>query len=188
MSSSSQFAIKIILSIFHFHIFLSDYHTFWIGRRLRKPASIKEDQWKWSGGILTNTEDKKPTMSSTSQKHRNFVAEPMGEKPVTDLAGVGDILGKRLAEAGFDKVSEIEFYIFVIVFWGYVEIDELFWLFFFSTKFSRPTPFSASTWSWRKTRSCSANGWRTPAKPTPNKRPIAINVWTIGAKSSCKLC
>lgn len=55
----------------------------------------------------------------------------MGEKPVTDLAGVGDILGKRLAEAGFDKVSEIEFYIFVIVFWGYVEIDELFWLFFF---------------------------------------------------------
>lgn len=28
----------------------------------------------------------------------------MGEKPVTDLAGVGDILGKRLTEAGFDKV------------------------------------------------------------------------------------
>lgn len=43
-------------------------------------------------------------MSSTSQKHRNFVAEPMGEKPVSHLAGVGDILGKRLEAAGFDRV------------------------------------------------------------------------------------
>lgn len=43
-------------------------------------------------------------MSSTSQKHRNFVAEPMGEKAVTDLAGVGEALGGRLEKAGFDKV------------------------------------------------------------------------------------
>ena len=27
----------------------------------------------------------------------------MGEKPVTDLAGIGDVLGKRLESKGFDK-------------------------------------------------------------------------------------
>ena len=43
---------------------------------------------------------------STSQKHRNFVAEPMAEKPVTDLAGIGEVLGGRLKSEGFDLVSE----------------------------------------------------------------------------------
>ncbi|XP_046612512.1 barrier-to-autointegration factor-like [Neodiprion virginianus] len=42
-------------------------------------------------------------MSSTSQKHRNFAAEPMREKPVTELAGVGEDLGKRMEAAGYDK-------------------------------------------------------------------------------------
>ena len=44
----------------------------------------------------------KVKMSST-KKHRNFVSEPMGEKDVSELAGIGEILGGRLTEQGFDK-------------------------------------------------------------------------------------
>ena len=40
---------------------------------------------------------------TTSQKHRNFLSEPMQNKEVTELAGVGEVLGKRLSDQGFDK-------------------------------------------------------------------------------------
>jgi len=46
-------------------------------------------------------------MSSTTQKHKNFVAEPMADKPVTALAGVGEVLGQRLEEKGFDKAHVV---------------------------------------------------------------------------------
>ncbi|UYV66263.1 BANF1 [Cordylochernes scorpioides] len=42
-------------------------------------------------------------MSTTSQKHRNFVSEPMGNKDVRELAGIGDVLGSRLEDRGYNK-------------------------------------------------------------------------------------
>ncbi|XP_078462338.1 barrier-to-autointegration factor-like [Lampetra fluviatilis] len=46
-------------------------------------------------------------MSANSEKHRAFVSEPMGDKPVTDLPGIGPTLGSRLQKEGLDKAYKL---------------------------------------------------------------------------------
>ena len=43
-------------------------------------------------------------MTSTSQKHQDFNDEPIGEKEVTAVAGIGSVYGERLIQKGYDKV------------------------------------------------------------------------------------
>lgn len=42
-------------------------------------------------------------MSTTTQKHKDFVNGPLSGKSVKKLAGIGPVLGGRLEEKGFDK-------------------------------------------------------------------------------------
>ncbi|VDN96010.1 unnamed protein product [Rodentolepis nana] len=44
---------------------------------------------------------------STSQKHRNFVSEPIGDKSVMDLPGVGEVIGTRLKKKGYNMAYNV---------------------------------------------------------------------------------
>ena len=46
-------------------------------------------------------------MSTTSKKHRDFINEPMMQKRVSKLAGIGPVLGRRLEEKGFEKAYDV---------------------------------------------------------------------------------
>ena len=50
---------------------------------------------------------------TTTQKHRSFIGEPMGEKLISDIAGMGAVYSGRLEEKGFIKVL-----ILYIMFWN----------------------------------------------------------------------
>lgn len=45
-------------------------------------------------------------MSCSSEARRSFAVESLGEKSVSDLAGVCDALADRLKSVGFDKVID----------------------------------------------------------------------------------
>ena len=42
-----------------------------------------------------------------SRKHLNFIRGPMRDKDVTDLAGIGPILGGKLIKMGYNKVHQV---------------------------------------------------------------------------------
>uniref|UniRef100_V9LKD9 Barrier-to-autointegration factor-like protein n=1 Tax=Callorhinchus milii TaxID=7868 RepID=V9LKD9_CALMI len=46
-------------------------------------------------------------MPNLTQKHKNFVSEPMKEKSVKKLAGIGNVLGARLEDNGFKKARDV---------------------------------------------------------------------------------
>ncbi|CAG0920042.1 unnamed protein product [Notodromas monacha] len=60
------------------------------------------ENFNGDAGILLAGNRSVPKMS-TSPKLRNFANEPMGDKPVTAVAGIGDVLGDRLVAKGYDK-------------------------------------------------------------------------------------
>ncbi|CAG0913294.1 unnamed protein product [Notodromas monacha] len=82
-------------------------------RRIRKPevmtpvdgdgASLMNYKQRESPPLSPLAGNRSVPKMSTSQKLRNFVTEPMGDKPVTAVAGIGEVLGDRLVAKGYDK-------------------------------------------------------------------------------------
>ncbi|XP_016989120.1 barrier-to-autointegration factor-like [Drosophila rhopaloa] len=46
-------------------------------------------------------------MTPVNEKLKNFISEPIRDKPVTKLPGIGVTLGSKLADAGFGSASSV---------------------------------------------------------------------------------
>jgi hypothetical protein len=56
-------------------------------------------------GNIFKANEKMDTSSSTTQKHKIFVAEPMNNKAVTAIAGIGSVAERKLKEHGITSAS-----------------------------------------------------------------------------------
>ncbi len=56
---------------------------------------------------LSPFENPRSALKMTTKKHGDFVTEPMGNKPVTKLAGIGAVLGERLKQKGFAEARSV---------------------------------------------------------------------------------
>jgi len=55
--------------------------------------------------------------SSTTKKFREFMAEPLGDKGIRDVPGIGDVPGAKLSEAGYEKVCLFFLNIYIEIFY-----------------------------------------------------------------------
>ncbi|KAL7674806.1 hypothetical protein ACOME3_001081 [Neoechinorhynchus agilis] len=44
-----------------------------------------------------------PVIKSTSKKHDEFICEPLADKDVTSVPGIGEVTGSKLTKLGFEK-------------------------------------------------------------------------------------
>lgn len=77
-----------------------------------KKSSIGQEKIQQVSETNVKENGEKSANKTVSLKHKAFVSEPLGDKDITSLAGIGECIGRRLTEEGIDKVSNIIFYHF----------------------------------------------------------------------------
>ncbi|GLH11075.1 Barrier-to-autointegration factor, partial [Gryllus bimaculatus] len=68
---------------------------------IRKANNLRDSEYRCE--LNTRFGSSKCRIMSSSTEQHVFATEPVGEKRVTDLSGIGPVLGQRLTKHGFDK-------------------------------------------------------------------------------------